>query len=181
MLQVKLSTGSDGLPVGWPVECKETPNATLEPGYDVVWTPAQLEAAKTTLRPQYNAALAVIELPAKRQAAKAAVDAELTRRFYGGGVAIGADWAALNTENWIYYLTLRSQGASLPANTYVEKYDGTGRLVTSAEMTALINAVQARYVAFKTAASVAMQAFDASPSTWTLESVVWPASAPGFV
>ena len=112
--------------------------------------------------------------------AKYLIDTEMSRRFYGGGVFLAPDWVRLITENWIYYLTLKTQGASLPSNTYIERYDGSGRIVTATDATNLVNAIQASYVAHKTAAYNALAAYNANPTTWTLASVVWPATAPGF-
>ncbi len=47
-LHVKRSNGSDGFPVGYPIECAESESTTLLPGYVALLTPAQLAAEVQT-------------------------------------------------------------------------------------------------------------------------------------
>ena len=82
MLQVKLSNGSDGLPVGYPIECTETPDATLRAGFDVVMTAEQLEAEKHKHRVAYRKAADALEKAAKQAQEDAQDQAETDQLQY---------------------------------------------------------------------------------------------------
>lgn len=185
-LQVKLSTGSDGLPAGWPVNCKETESAVLEQGYDVVWTPAQLEAAKTALLPQYEAAIVVIQQPQKSSVVRQRIRAEALRRKQGGGFLPDAPpgntkWLPSDPYTLATLACFAGASSVLPTGLAIKAFDGTGYGMNRARVTVVLDAFTSKMAAIDVAEAAALAEQEANPTTFNFDAIQWPAAAPGFV
>jgi hypothetical protein len=119
-VHVRLSNGSDGLPVGYPVQCIQTESQVLTPGFDVIWTVQQLEAAKEALRPQYEAAIATIRQPVLNAIMRQRIRAKALQLKQEGGFLPNAPpgnlkWLPSDTYTLATLAAFAGAGSALPA------------------------------------------------------------------
>jgi len=184
MLQVKLSTGSDGLPVGYPVECIESESQTLLPGYDVIWTPQQLRDAKEALRPQYEAAIATIRQPALNALMRQRIRAEALRLKQEGGFLPNAPpgntkWLPSDPYTLATLACFAGASSALPVGLDIKALDGTGYGISKARVTVALDAFAAQMAAIDNAETAALAAQLANPLTFNFDTIPWPATFGG--
>lgn len=100
MFQARYSNGSDGLPVGYPIECRD--ESTLRAGFTQT-TPAEVQALQAQFKTQYDAFIAA----RKAQEADAAKDGAVDGYF--GGIDRVQFQMLFNHENRIRVLESRPQ------------------------------------------------------------------------
>lgn len=179
MLHVRLSTGSDGLPVGYPVECVESQSATVLPGFDVIWTPAQLQAAKEALRPQYLAAEAIRVANASIEQNVLRIRAERDRRLQQGGFQVAGKWFHSDTFSRSQQIGLVLLGANVPAGLQWKTMDGSFVPMTPQLAQQIFSAAAAQDVATFAASEQAQAALRADPVAFSFSSIAWPATFAG--